>query len=243
MDPGYYAACTAMMAQSQSLELVANNLANSSTAGYRAQHSVFRAVLAASEHPITEVNQATNNYGILEGSRLDLSQGGMQTTGNELDLAVEGPGFFAVQTANGKLFTRNGAFHISAGQLVTPEGDPVRGDAGPVKIPNGPVSISPDGTISVNGAVAGKIQVVEFPTGTQMESVGRTYYSAPDGAGKAATKSQLRQGMLEASNVDPVLAAVDLITIQRSVEMMQRALSIFDSQFNATAATDLPRLS
>jgi flagellar basal-body rod protein FlgF len=242
MDPGYYAACTAMMAQAQSLELVANNLANGSTAGYRAQRSIFRSVLAASSGiPISEINQATNNYGVLEGTRLDMAQGGLQTTGNQFDFAIEGPGFFAVQTADGKVFTRNGSFHLSHGQLVTSEGDPVLGQKGIIRVPDGPVTLGGDGIISVDGAVAGKIEVVEFPSEAQLQSVGKTYYSAKSN-GVPSTKSVVRQGALESSNVDPVMAAVDLITVQRSTEMMQRALSIFDTQFNRIAAEELPRM-
>ena len=244
MDPGYYAACTAMMAQAQSLELVANNLANGSTAGYRAHHSVFRSLLATNlDRPITEVNQATNNYGILEGSRLDLSQGGLQATGNDLDLALEGQAFFAVQTLAGKLYTRNGAFHVNRqGQLVTSDGDAVLGEKGLIRIPDGPISVSSDGTISVNGAITGKIELVEFAPDARLESAGKNYYSAPSAKGVVAKTTRVRQGMLESSNVDPVLSAVDLVTVQRSAEMMQRALSVFDAQFNRIAAEELPRL-
>jgi flagellar basal-body rod protein FlgF len=244
MDTGYYAACTAMMAQSESLELVANNLANSGTTGYRAQHSIFRSILATSSGmPINELNEATNNYGVLEGSRFDLSQGGFQNTGNQLDFAIDGPGFFAVQTENGKFFTRNGGFHVSHGQLVTSEGDPVLGEKGIIHIPNGPVAISPDGTISVDGAVSGKIELVEFAPGTQLESAGKTYYTAPAKSSTPSANSQIRQGVLETSNVDPVRSAVDLITVQRSFEMMQRALSLFVGQLNSTAVSELPRVT
>lgn len=243
MDTGYYAACTAMMAQSQSLELVANNLANSGTTGYRAQHSIFRSILAAnSSMPLNELNQATNNYGVLEGSRFDLTQGGFQTTGNQLDFAIDGPGFFVVQTENGKFFTRNGGFHVSHGQLVTSEGDPVLGQKGIIRVPDGPVTVSSDGTVSVNGAVSGKIELVEFSPATQLESAGKTYYSAPANASTPSKESQIRQGVLESSNVDPVRSAVDLITVQRSFEMMQRALSLFDTQLNNTAVGELPRV-
>ncbi|HUM04073.1 MAG TPA: flagellar basal-body rod protein FlgF [Terriglobales bacterium] len=243
MDPGYYAACTAMMAQAQSLELVANNLANGSTTGYRAHHSVFRSLLATNlERPMSDLNQATNNYGVLEGSRLDLSQGGLQTTSNDLDFALEGSAFFVVQTAGGRLYTRNGSFHLNRqGQLVTSDGDAVLGDKGLIRIPNGPISVSPDGTISVDGAITGKIELVEFGPEAKLESVGKNYYSARS-KGTPSTHTRLRQGMLESSNVDPVMSAVDLVTVQRSTEMMQRALSVFDSQFNRIAAEELPRI-
>lgn len=181
MDSGFYAACTALLARSQALDMVANNLANISTPGYRAQHNLFRSVLASSSAgPISNLNYAINNYSVLGGSQLDLSEGTMTKTGGDLDFAVQGSGFFAVQTASGQVFTRNGNFHISSqGKLVTSQGDPVLGDDGPISIVGAPVSVSPDGTISVNGAVAGKLKVVDFPAGTSLESLGQTYYSAP----------------------------------------------------------------
>ena len=244
MDSGFYAACTALIAQSQSLDVVANNLANTSTTGYRAQHSIFRSLLAtAGGHPISNLNRATNEYGILGGSRLDLSQGGLERTGNDLDFGIEGQGFFVVQTAGGRFFTRDGNFHVSNGQLVTSEGDPVMGDAGVIKVVDGPLSVSPDGTISVGGAVAGKLKVVDFKPGTDLQSAGQTYYSAPKNADIADTESEIRQGTLESSNVNPVAGAVDLILVQRYAELAQRALTMFDSQFNKTATEDLPRVS
>src|ERR1019366_1188846 len=104
----------------------------------------------------------------------------LQKTGNDLDVGIEGPGYFVVQTANGPMYTRNGAFQVSSkGQLVTATGDAVMGDKGVISMLPGPVSISADGTISSNGAVTGKLKVVEFPSGTQLSSTGNTYYSAP----------------------------------------------------------------
>jgi len=244
MDSGYYAACTAMMTQAQALELVANNLANSSTSGFRAQHSVFQSLLARSSGaPMSPLNEATNQYGILQGTRVDFTQGAVEQTGNPLDLAIEGPGFFVVQTPSGRLLTRNGNFHVAHNQLVTSDGNPVMGENGVVQIVGSPVSIAPDGTVSVNGAVAGKLKLVEIKPGTPLESAGETYYSAPPSAEIADTHSAIRQGMLESSNVNTVSATVELITIQRQYDLMRRAMSIFDSQFNKTATEDLPRVS
>src|SRR5271165_6702832 len=124
MDSGFYAACTALIARSQTLDLVANNLANVSTPGYRAQHDSFRSQLATvSGVSLSGLNQAVNDYSVLGGGQLDFSQGTLEKTGNDLDLGIEGSGFFAVQTANGQLFTRDGNFHVSPkGQLVTTVG-------------------------------------------------------------------------------------------------------------------------
>jgi flagellar basal-body rod protein FlgF/flagellar basal-body rod protein FlgG len=232
------------MTQSQALELVANNLSNSSTSGYRAQHSIFQSLLARSSGaPMSPLNEAANQYGVLQGTRVELTQGALEHTGNELDLAIEGSGFFVVQTTAGRRLTRNGSFHVAHNQLVTSDGSPVMGENGVVQIVGGPVSIAPDGTVSVNGAIAGKLKLVDIGPGTPLESAGETYYSAPQNAEVADTKSSIRQGMLESSNVNAVSATVELITIQRQYDLMRRALSIFDSQFNRTAAEDLPRIS
>ena len=144
MDSGFYAACAALMARSQALDLVANNLANTSTPGYRAQHNIFRSFLAtASGHPGSGLNQAVNDFGISGGSQMDLTQGNLEHTGNDLDFAVQGPGFFEVKTATGLAFTRNGNFQVSAkGQLTTAQGDPVMGEQGPIRIVGGPVTVS-----------------------------------------------------------------------------------------------------
>jgi len=245
MDSGFYAACAALMARSQALDLVANNLANTSTPGYRGQHNIFRSFLAAaSGHLASGLNQAVNDFGISGGSQMDLTQGNLEHTGNDFDCAIQGPGFFEVQTANGPVFTRNGNFQVSAqGQLITAQGDPVLGENGVIRIVGGPVTVSPDGTISVNGAVAGKVKLVEFPPGTALESVGKTYYSAPAKSDAPAKQSTITQGSLESSNVNPVASAVELVAVQRYAEMMQRALSMFHSEFNRIATDELPRVN
>lgn len=244
MDSGYYAACTALVARTQALDTIANNLANASTVGFRAERNVFSSILMDKAGTNTSaLNQAINNFGVLGDSTLDLSQGSLTKTGNDLDLGIEGKGYFAVQTANGTLYTRNGAFQVSSkGQLVTASGDAVIGDKGPITILPGSVSISADGTISVNGAVSGKLKMVEFPAGTRLTSAGDTYYSAPPNTEATATASTVRQGMLENSNVNPVASMVELVTAQRSAEMMQRALSMFNSEIDKTATQDLPKV-
>ena len=245
MDSGFYAACAALMARSQALDLVANNLANTSTPGYRGQHNIFRSFLAtASGHQGSGLNRAVNDFGISGGSQMDVTEGNLEHTGNDLDFGVQGPGFFQIQTANGPVYTRNGNFQVSTqGQLMTSQGDPVMGDQGVIRIVGGPVTVSADGTISVKGAVAGKIKLVEFPPGTAMESVGKTYYSAPKNTGTPAKQSTMAQGSLESSNVNPVAGAVELVAVQRYAEMMQRALSMFHTEFNRIATEDLPKVN
>src|SRR5215470_3634064 len=130
VDSGYYAACAGLRSQTQALEVVANDLANLNTSGYRGQQPTFRSLLAGGESA-NPLNRAINDFNITGGTRLDLSTGSLERTGNPLDLAIEGQGFFAVQTRAGILYTRNGAFQVSAsGELVTGEGDPVLGEQG-----------------------------------------------------------------------------------------------------------------
>jgi len=244
MDSGYYAACTALISRTQALDTIANNLANASTVGYRAQHNVFSAVLAAANSTSdSPVNQAISNFGVLSGTDMDTSQGALQKTGNPLDVAIQGSGYFVVQTPNGEMYTRDGSFQVSSkGQLITGAGDPVIGSKGTITVPPGTVTISNDGTISSKGAVAGKLKLVDFPPGTQLTSAGETYYSAPPKTATDATNSSVRQGMLESSNVNPVTSMVELITAQRSTEMMQRALSMYNSEIDKTAVQDLPKV-
>jgi flagellar basal-body rod protein FlgF/flagellar basal-body rod protein FlgG len=233
------------MARTEALDTIAHNVANASTKGFRASHNVFSSVLATTgDTPLSVLNQDANDYGVLSGTELDTTQGAMTPTGNELDLAMEGPGYFTVQTANGVAYTRGGNFRVSPqGQLITSAGDPVQGENGPIMIVGTPVSISPDGTISANGAIAGRLKLAEFAPATQIQSAGGTYYTVPAGTAVAASKSQVRQGMLEESNVNPVTSAVELITAQREVEAMRHVLSMYSTELDKTAAQDLPRIS
>ena len=132
MDSGYYAACTGLRTQTQALDVIANNLANLGSAGYRAQQTQFQSILAASHSGLLDpLNRAVNNFNVLGGTRLDFSNGNLQTTGNALDLALEGSGFFAVLTRAGIRYTRNGSFQQSSdGKLVTAQGDAVLGEQG-----------------------------------------------------------------------------------------------------------------
>ncbi len=231
MDSGLYAACTALMARTDALDTIANNMANSSTSGFRQRHTTFSSVLAGAGQQLnSQLNVVTNSYGLLGNSKLDLQAGSLQHTGNELDLGIDGPGFFQVQTTTGATaYTRNGSFQVStAGQLVTSTGDPV---------------VGADGTVSTDGAIAGKLKVVEFTPTADPQSLGATYYTVPQKDVVDSPLSQVRQGSLEGSNVNPVSSVVELINAQRAMEGMRHALTMIDSEIDKTAAQDIPRVS
>ena len=245
MDSGFYSAFTGLAARMQSLDVVANNLANVNTAGYKGEKEFYRAFSASlTNRRLTPLNQAVNNYGLLGGSSIDFSAGSLNNTGNDTDLAIDGSGFFDVKTPSGAdRYTRNGNFSLNTQrQLVDSAGNLVQGQDGPIILPNGKVTISTDGTVSVDGALVSTVKVVDFAPGTELAPEGSTDFSAPAGTAKAAPAAQIREGMLEASNSDPVRGTVELIDLQRNAEMMQRALSIFNTDFNQTAVQELPKV-
>ena len=245
MDSGFYAACTGLLAKTDALDLSASNIANLSTTGYKAQVEFYRSLEATmGNRRLSSLNQAVNNYGVLGGAAVDMKTGEFQKTGNDLDLAVEGSGFFVVQTPAGIRYTRNGNFHTdAAGRLLTATGDQVMGEQGPVELPGGPITISSDGTISQQGAVVAQLKLVTFKPGTSLSAEGNSYYQAPAGSEQPADDPRLSQGMLESSNLNPVVATVSLITLQRHAQLLEQALSIFHSVFNNAPAQDLSRVS
>jgi flagellar basal-body rod protein FlgF len=248
MDSGYYVAYAGFAARMQALDVLAANLANASTTGYKSQSPFYRALSAAqASEVLSPLNQAVNQFGILGGSRVDVRSGSLQPTGDATDLAIEGDGYFTLQTPSGIRYTRNGSFRLSpTRQLTTQDGDLVLAEQGtkrvPITIPTGAVAVSPDGTISVDGGLVAHLQIVQFAPGTEIEPEGSSKYMAPDGSEKTATGENVRQGMLESSNVGPVAGAVDLIMLQRQADMMSRALSILNADFNRPATQDLPRV-
>lgn len=244
MDSGYYATCAGLRAQSQALEVAAHNLANINTPGFRGEQTTFQSLLSlARPSAPSALVLATNNYGVLEGTHLDLSEGNLANTGNPLDVGIQGSGFFAVQTARGTRYTRNGSFQVSSsGELETAAGDSVLGSAGAIRVPAGTIAIGLDGTISVNGTVAGQIRLVDFPPGTKLISEGGNLLMSPAATEQPAPAAVLRQGMLESSNVNAIGSVVGLMAVQRETEMLSRAMGLFDTEFNHIAASELAKV-
>jgi flagellar basal-body rod protein FlgF/flagellar basal-body rod protein FlgG len=245
MDSGYYAAMTGLVARTQALDTAAANLANAQTPGYRAEREYFRSVLLGPEALDSQLGRTVNNFGLLGGDRLSMAQGALSSTGNPLDLAIEGEGFFQVQTANGLRYTRDGGFHRSqGGQLVTAAGEPVLSDAGKaIQLPPGEVTVGADGAVSVAGGVAAKVGVFTFPAGAHLTAEGANRYMASRGVtAQLSAKGSIHQGAIEAANQDVIQGSLDLIVMQRQAEMMQRALTVFHTEFNKIAAEDLPKI-
>ncbi len=245
MDSGYYAAMTGLVARFQALDTAAANLANAETPGYRAEREYFRSVLLGPDALDSQLGRTVNNFGLLGGVQVSLGQGTLQQTGNPLDLAIEGQGFFAMQTANGLRYTRDGSFHRARnGQLVTEAEEPVLSSIGqPIAVPPGEISVGADGTLSVAGGAVATIGVFAFAAGTELTPEGANRYIAPPNPPPALSQdAAIHQGALENANEDVVQGTLDLIVMQRQAEMMQRALTVFHTEFNKFAAEDLPKV-
>jgi flagellar basal body rod protein FlgG len=183
---------------------------------------------------------------VIERPWIDFSQGLIHQTGNPLDVALSGKGFFAVNGPAGPLYTRNGAFRLSAsGTLVTTEDFPVRGAGGQsiTLNPNAPIEISPDGTIRQSGAVAGQLEIVDFPSSTALSKQGNNYLRAvdPSGAPTPAAGATVEQGRLESSNAAAGESAVRLVSVMRQFEMLQKALTL-GGEMNRRAVEEVAKV-
>ena len=245
MDSGYYAAMTGLVARTQALDTAAANLSNAQTPGYRAEREYFRSALLGPDAFDSQLGRTVNNYGLLGGDQLSMAQGALQTTGDPLDLAIEGQGFFQIQTSNGLRYTRDGSFHRSSkGQLVTSAEEPVLSSTGKaIAVPPGDISVGADGVLSAAGGRVATLGVFTFAKNTELTPEGADRYVAPSGVTPIAAKdASIHQGSREAANQDVVQGSLDLIVMQRQAEMMQKALTVFHTEFNKIATEDLPRI-
>ncbi|MGH9451405.1 MAG: flagellar basal-body rod protein FlgF [Terriglobia bacterium] len=251
MESGYYAALTGLVAKYDALDVAANNIANVGTTGYKEQENFYRTYSATmGSSDVGPLNLAINNYGVLGGASTNFAPGALQMTGNSLDIALQGKGFLVVKTAAGDRYTRNGSLRLNAkGVLTTQNGDEVMGlipkpkgkpGEGPIKIHQGSIAIGPGGLISVNGAVAGQLKIVDFNKGTHLSLEGQSTYAAPAADETPAPDPQVKQGALESSNVNPMNEMVSLVLLQRQAQMLQNAISTFDKTFDQSAINSIP---
>jgi flagellar basal-body rod protein FlgF len=224
MDPLTAIAASGLRARMESLELLANNVANASTGGYKADrefYGLYRSPEADSDSTMP----------LIERPWTDHSQGLIHSTGNPLDVALSGRGFFSVDGPRGPLYTRNGNFRLAGdGKLITSEGYAVRGAAGaPVTLQSGrTIDISADGTIRQDGAVVGKLEVADFTSPDGIVKQGNNYFRATDTSLRPAPASgaTVEQGKLEASNTGSAESAVRLVNVMRQFEMLQKAVTL-----------------
>jgi flagellar basal-body rod protein FlgF len=210
----------------RALDIAANNIANADTAGFKLEQTMIRTEAAA---PAATPGARPIAYVLDAGVARDFGQGALEDTGGAYDVAIEGDGFFSVQTAEGTRYTRDGRFTVDArNQLVTKGGDPVLGANGrPITLDptQGEPNVGKDGTISQKAGSAGRLGVVRFADLAVLTKAGGNMFAAPEGAvSTPANDAVLRQGMVERSNVQPVLEITNLIEITRAYERVARMM-------------------
>jgi flagellar basal-body rod protein FlgF len=245
MNSGLYSTYTGLRARSDMLEVIANNLANASTTAYKSDESFLRvfnrAVNESSQEPL---DRAINDSAVVQGSIINFTSGPLRVTENDLDVALEGLGFLAVETPGGTRYTRNGALHlISKGQLITAEGFPVLGMKGPITLPPGKVSFSQEGDIQVNGIRIDRLKLVNFKDPRSLEKMGSSLYAPSnlDLKEETAQNCLVRQGMLEQSNVNPVLQMTLMLNILRQFESLQKGMNVVMNTLNDRSINQVGR--
>ena len=251
MDPALRAAASGMRAQQTRQEVIANNLANVNTTGYKRSRASFEDLLyqtvsgpqviggpAASTLPAVQIGRGVR----LSGVQKDHAQGSVETTQNPLDLAIEGDGFLQVQLPSGAIaYTRDGKLQLSdQGVVVTAEGNPVLPN---IRIPQGAsaFSVGPSGIVSVTrpgSAVPeelGRIELARFTNPAGLLSMGQNMYNATPASGEPMVSfpqdegtGRLMQGALEMSNVEVVTEMVDMITTMRAYELTSKSIKTSD---------------
>lgn len=227
MDNALYVGLSRQMTLRRQLDIVANNIANANTTGFKTEDLMVRTEQAK---PAKTLDGASPVKFVLDDRvARDFTQGAMTKTGGDFDIAIEGTGFFRVQTAAGDRYTRDGRFTTNPeGQLVTQEGAQVLDDGGgPLLIDPtlGPVSIGKDGTVSQGAVRVGRLAVVRPDDLASMAKDGDNLYrNTANTTLQAAPDARVHQGMLESSNVQPVIEITKLIEIQRAYESVAKMM-------------------
>jgi flagellar basal-body rod protein FlgF len=252
MSDTLYTAAAGATVQQMRLEVLANNLANMNSVGFKEDRPIFSISHPEGEFdsapggPIPEAGDPSaaasswppvNVHVRMEGTLTNFDQGPVRQTGRPLDVALNGRGFFAVETAGGIRYTRNGSFSRSSdGLLVTSNGLPVQGTRGNINLEEGRVDISEDGTVSVDGSEVGQLKLVDFDDLRSLVKAGNDLFAAAQGGPgeKEAENATVHQGALEYANVSPVRALTEMIEVHRAYENQQKLIKNYDESTEKT---------
>lgn len=231
MEPLTAIAASGMRSRTETLDVLANNIANTGTAGYKADGESYNLYFGENAWDgVNENRPASSEMPLLQKSWVNFAQGTLLDTGNMTDLALSSPGFFVVQSDSGPLYTRGGQFRISKkGTLETAEGYQLQAVGGkPLTIDSTkPFTVSPTGQVVQGNTPAGNVQVVDVDSVDNLTKHGGNYFSvSPDGKMTAAANIQVVQGKVESSNVEATQSAAKLVSVLRQFEVMQRAVRI-----------------
>jgi len=244
MDNALYVGLSRQMVLRREMDIVANNIANADTAGFKVES------LMSKENPgppaFTLQGPRPIKFVSADGVARDFGQGGLHTTGAPLDLAIEGQGFFKVTTQDGDRYTRDGGFRIDdTGRLTTQTGQPVADEGGgeiALDLQKGQITIATDGTVSQGAERVGKVGVFKFDALSVLEKRGDNLLENTSNAQPiAATDAKVRQGMLESSNVKPIEQITRMIEVSRAYEQITRMMDS-QAELSRTTITRMGRL-
>lgn len=237
MSSGLYVALSGARAQSRALDVTSNNVANAGTSGFKASRALFQEKLVAEQGPdqhYAEVSRIGN----------DLSQGRIESTGNALDLALDGKGFFAVKTPAGERYTRDGSFRIDAdGSLVNAFGQQVLDDENEtIQFPSdvSEIEVSQEGDVFADSTFVGTVKVVNFDE-TQLERVGASQFQAtgvPIAEGAGDERALVLSESLEGSNFNTVRGVVEIVKVSRTYQALLKMIESY-KETEGRAATAL----
>ena len=238
MNSGMYSALSGNLSALRRMEIISNNLANASTSGFKADQIQFESVLAGVKNPSTQDPALSS-----ERFSTDFSAGPLQKTDNVLDVALDGDGFFVVNTPNGPAYTRQGNFHRGAGgKLVTSDGYEVQGQNGSIGVAGGRIQIGEGGVVTVDGTASGTLARVDFPKPYALTKLGGGLFVPADPqVATTASTAPVRQGFQEGSNVKVVVEMARMIEASRYFETCAKAIKSYDDMA-AKAANDLGKV-
>lgn len=223
MIKGLYINKAGMLPQQRRLDISANNLANINTVGYKKEVLFFRKLIdAMGDSEDSQVFTTTS---------IDFSPGELKQTGNPLNIAIAGEGFFVIQTEAGEVFTRNGNFTLDEqGRLVTQDGYPVMTDSGELQLAGQEIHFTEKGEIVVDNQVVGRLRLVRFDQPEKLVRIGSSYFREGDAIENELTPEEvdLRPGYLEGSNVEPIREMIEMIELNRQYELGQKSISTQD---------------
>jgi len=226
---GIYTSASGMIPGTKKQEITANNIANAGTAGFK-RDRLFTKELSRAQQNLTP-KRTDWEQSMVDQVYTDFASGMFDRTDNSLDMAIDGDGFFRLETEDGaQLLTRAGSFLVDqSGYLAFPGGALVMGEGGPIEVGSGEVTVSESGEVRSNGAIAGRIVPATVPDLTVMEKIGGSSYVLPENAELIPVpRSTIRQGYLETSNVDIVHEMVEMIISFRNFEANSKALQSQD---------------
>ena len=220
MDTTLLVSLSHQLASYRSMDVIANNIANASTPAFKRESVKFQEMVMQVQPAEGDANTQTVSFVQDKGIVRDLTAGRIEATHAPFDFAVNGTGYFVVNTPNGDRYTRNGHFTLdSSGRLVTDDDDPVMGEGGPITVTadDGDIHVAQDGTISGKQGQIGKLRLVKFDDEHALKKEGSSLYST-DQSAQTTTDAKIEQGMLENSNVEPVVEISHMLEVTRAYQ-------------------------